>query len=359
MKPRKNITYLLGAGASANALPTYNGIFERIFIFDKVFSSFKGYKPNSFILSSNFRLDFKYYGTPDNYARFLSRSELNEKEYNDFKSYITLFLMFEQFPFTIVGSRIPEEDLRGYYNEMLKYMHQGNSSNLGNTIKDYEAYYNSLHSAYDPRYLSFFNTIFEEDVNLSLPKNINILSWNYDHQIEFSISKLNMSDKIKNLSGLNKLNGTASFNSELINFKEFENPKKIEKIFNEIFDPQKADDINSKYKSDISFAWEPKNKEKIIESMEIIRKSDAIVIIGYSFPNFNRFIDREIYSKVDLAKSKIYVQDINAENIIKKLPGVKKGMDLKAFPYTEISEFLIPNEFWEEKSTVKISNIYG
>lgn len=347
MKPRKNITYLLGAGASANALPTYNGIFERLYIFDKVFSNFSGYKPNSFIDSWNFKLDFKYYGTPDNYARFLSRSELNEKEYNDFKSYITLFLMFEQFPFTIVGNKISEEILEIYYNDMISYMHNGNSSNLGFTIKDYESYYNSLHSAYDPRYLSFFNTIFEEDVNFSLPENVNIISWNYDQQIEFSISKLNMSDKIINISGLNKLNGTASFNNELINFKEFENPEKIEKIFKEIFDHQKGNDINSNYKSDISFAWEGKNKDRIEDAKKVFRKSDALVIIGYSFPNFNRFIDRQIFSAINLFKTKIYVQDIQANNIIKKLSGVRTALDTKAIPYTEISEFLIPKEFWE------------
>ena len=88
---RKKVTYLLGAGASANALPTYSSIFERIFIFDKVFSGLGGRQPNSFIYTWNFRLDFKYYGTPDNYARFLSRSESTEKDYADFKSFITLF----------------------------------------------------------------------------------------------------------------------------------------------------------------------------------------------------------------------------------------------------------------------------
>lgn len=71
--------------------------------------------------------------------------------------------------------------------------------------------------------------------------------------------------------------------------------------------------------------------------------ADAAVVIGYSFPNFNREVDRQIFENFDVDNCKIYIQDLYPDEIIEKLDGVKKA----AIPVRSGGSFTIPNEFWE------------
>lgn len=355
MKERKKVTYLLGAGASANALPVVSEMNLRMFIFISYFKNL--FKEDSDSFSVYFDENLikstinEYYKTLDNYAKYLYISNLNNNarnhldntintpDYIFFKLLIACYFNFEQFysktlqndnsSFSIISKAISEyyEINRNYNNE-------------------YEEFIKKINKIGDERYNSFILQIFNDGFE-RLPENIKIVSWNYDSQIELcleTISKIN----INNIEGFIKLNGSFVIKNikenKSINFQEiFNNQLKIKDEFRKIF--TKTND----YISDISFAWENKDSTKIITSQNYFKETDAIVIIGYSFPNFNRVIDIELFSKVDLEKTKIYVQDMNADNIIKKLSGVKRGMEKVAEPYTKISEFLIPNEFWEEK----------
>jgi hypothetical protein len=78
---------------------------------------------------------------------------------------------------------------------------------------------------------------------------------------------------------------------------------------------------------------------------EIIRKASILTVIGYSFPDFNRFLDKEIFSEENL--NKIYIQDPDAENIVQKLAGVNRNLEGKAEIQTTTNNFKIPIEFWE------------
>ena len=46
-----------------------------------------------------------------------------------------------------------------------------------------------------------------------------------------------------------------------------------------------------------------------------IEDADILVVIGYTFPFFNREIDRMIFSQMECLQ-KIYIQDPNANNIV-------------------------------------------
>ena len=77
----------------------------------------------------------------------------------------------------------------------------------------------------------------------------------------------------------------------------------------------------------LTFSWEsfpvsgPRNI--IHTANQAIAASDAVVVIGYSFPFFNRTIDKILMaSACQSFDTKIYVQDIHADHIISKLGSI-------------------------------------
>ena len=52
------------------------------------------------------------------------------------------------------------------------------------------------------------------------------------------------------------------------------------------------------FESQINFAWEsdnPASQEALEEARKIFSKTDILVIIGYSFPTFNRSVDKDLF----------------------------------------------------------------
>ena len=82
-------------------------------------------------------------------------------------------------------------------------------------------------------------------------------------------------------------------------------------------------------------------KKSLDYSIEIARKTTHLIVIGYSFPDFNKIIDQDIISKMTHLKY-IYIQDPNPEKILKK---IKMGDNLitQKIRDKEIKPFLIDN----------------
>jgi hypothetical protein len=67
----------------------------------------------------------------------------------------------------------------------------------------------------------------------------------------------------------------------------------------------------------ISFAWEDEDSsnknifinQRITIAREIAAKTEILVVVGYSFPFFNRKIDQEIFKSMKDTLQKIYFQD--------------------------------------------------
>ena len=95
----------------------------------------------------------------------------------------------------------------------------------------------------------------------------------------------------------------------------------------------------------LSFAWENEgsNYSVVQDSIEAVKDCEVLVVIGYSFPFFNREIDRQIFKGM-LKLKKIYIQDPAPQRIGQRLSAVT-NVDSKGFIYWEdTSQFGLPDE---------------
>lgn len=201
----------------------------------------------------------------------------------------------------------------------------------------------------DDRYDSFWASIISE--NGSLPKNVRMISWNYDVQMECSLleyyqdyrqveSWLNLQINSRQLTFTNdydgftlfKLNGSANKVSYQVDSQRFirknidtlNKVKLDEKIieFANVFDEM----INRIKNPDIMFAWElstgdgQMGKSLVSCAHDAIKDAKTLVIIGYSFPFFNREIDRNLFK--DIVFDNIYIQDPNANSVLESIESV-------------------------------------
>jgi len=348
-----NITYLLGAGASFNALPIYSNMALRIEIFLAALEDKFGNEGMKLDIYKSIIKDIKFFGSPDSLARkyFLSDAKNKEQNIESLKNLLSCFFVIEQIS-------IMDGAFNAYINDR------------ASTKKEL---INSIQATIDTRYISFFATILGKASTggLALPNNVKIVSWNYDMQIERAFQEFAESNfknaqrelavfprlEVKgfkptfdaNKFGLIKLNGTANF--------------KFASSSNEVFDPKhlqlnslELEKINKILRKEqreynlMHFAWDDEDdelREARSYAKSIFELTDILVIIGYSFPDFNRSIDRDIFSKLKKS-ARIYIQDPAVGFIVQKLNGVKA--DLKSCvkeSVTELKNFVIPYEFWE------------
>ena len=95
----------------------------------------------------------------------------------------------------------------------------------------------------------------------------------------------------------------------------------------------------------LSFAWEPSYKEEydIVKlASQATKKTSILVVIGYSFPFFNREIDREILANMSNLK-KIYYQDMYASDLMVRLQSVL-NRSIEIVHITEFKQFYLPYE---------------
>lgn len=219
----------------------------------------------------------------------------------------------------------------------------------------------------DGRYDTFLASVL--DAKLNIDDRIKILTWNYDSQFELAYKeygdaqnkgtewvrqKLGIKDlKVQDYdvnSTIFKLNGTANFlkQVDISQYKEL-----TEYLLDDIFLSYFGDKEIRVNNSRVSFAWDNANyttkiyKEALINA---VKDAEVLVVIGYTFPFFNREIDREIFKYMPNLK-KIYIQDPNAEQIESSLDslysiqhtGVTK-VNENVIPITNTSQFYLPPE---------------
>jgi hypothetical protein len=373
----KRVTYLIGAGASANALPVVNGMNERLWVFyyytyqRNVQVRDSGPEYNNNINIENLLINIEQHYSIDTYAKKLIIRE-NKNEYLFLKNFLTSYFLFEQ---TNKDETKLNESIDKYIREHKRKI-ESKIYRTGKTMKSYaERLFDKMNIRIDYRYDSFFATLLQkEDDILKLPNNINIISWNYDIQFELAYQnfinkietdnvkrnlniKLNYYDganKIdKSIASIYKINGEASYtNKELI----------FNSDFNTLIDKIKSEfENNDSNKTNLHYSWE--NKDFYPNNLSfnlgtIMSQSEIIVIIGYSFPTFNREIDRKLFyefnkvcakkssGKVEAIFKKIYIQDTpeNAPKIKERLKAIGNNLYDVAEIYPEVVQFLIPYE---------------
>ena len=222
----------------------------------------------------------------------------------------------------------------------------------------------------DSRYDTFLASILNS--RLEIPSNIKILTWNYDRQFEFVyreytenryIDAINSSqlgifdfrsnEICNNKWSIYKINGTADFDNPL-QYKLSEEQSLEFKALDYILE-QYIKSIHSNgifaNNSRLYFAWEnqDRTKELFMRVSQDIQDADILIVIGYTFPFFNRETDRFLFKNMPKLK-KIYIQDPNAEQLKQNIQPVLSseqnvaGLGNHITTITNCSQFFLPPE---------------
>jgi hypothetical protein len=358
-----NITYLIGAGASCNVLPTVKDLPSRLES-----------------LCGNFAFDW---AKPVNDS-FTVRQEthepfsvVKEKFINDIK-----WLYSETLKHSSIDTFARKLYLTGRIQELIKL------KILLNEFFIIEQLFRGI----DLRYDAFFATVLSGGGNrdIELPGNIKIISWNYDRQVEFSIGQfvrslhpksINHDSLLENIMqiypGRNsrelndnrfclvKLNG--SFGGSLHEDLSYtQMPYNVNIMGTKLNNEQRFGILerslirysnnleNSllketpKYEPSIYYAWEEKQPVKQIReiALKVAESTDILVVIGYSFPVFNRNIDRQLLMVMNKLQ-KIYIQNTpqGMGGVVQRISSMGNFNPSIISPIDSTDEFYIPNEF--------------
>lgn len=212
----------------------------------------------------------------------------------------------------------------------------------------------------DSRYDTFLANILTP--KLEIPDRIKILTWNYDSQFEIAFNEYRKTifspkdigcyslydNEITESPAIFKVNGTASFNNwnSLANFRS--NHKLNKTILDKIIYAYKDNE------SLLSFAWETSKKKSddiptIRTAIKQIKEARILVVVGYTFPFFNRVVDKSLISSMDYL-NKIYIQDPRANEVMQNIDAVlpvhkKKPYEpVSIIPITNCDQFYLPPE---------------
>lgn len=225
----------------------------------------------------------------------------------------------------------------------------------------------------DQRYDSFFASIIKRHAT-QLPESIKIISWNYDSQFEQAYSvysgdenisrnqdKLgiftkNIVERIEKTGGgfvpesrngfsILKINGSASLFHSSTGKEEphYAYPTIYEAIF------QRYSAVtNGEYENALSFCWEEEYTSLAYAGIiDFARKAaedtEALVVIGYSFPFFNREVDQLLINSMKKLK-RVYIQDPNPQGVEERFLAHSPLQNLTITLKDDTSQFYLPNE---------------
>ena len=211
----------------------------------------------------------------------------------------------------------------------------------------------------DKRYDAFFASILQFDSDkqrVFLPKHLRILTWNYDTQLEkafygFCKDKNRVIEEVTSNKHIYRINGCCG--THLTGQVD----KSFNAVLNTTINPAWAEGINlyNAYMADpllepgIHFAWEDPTRKKLEDDgsnlLSQLSETADIVMIGYSFPYFNREIDDSIFKQF-FHVNRVYLQypeGVHAsikERIQKILPSHEEIIEI-----TGTDLFYIPDDF--------------
>ncbi len=208
----------------------------------------------------------------------------------------------------------------------------------------------------DSRYDAFLATLLEasEDQYPRLPENLRIVTWNYDIQLEkafygfceedrYVLERITMNDHIYRVNGYCSPGKIGQSNIPVWRAPYVSAWETGIELYRGYMDNA------TRFDPDIRFAWEDQT-EKVFSSTRLhIQGLSTVVIIGYSFPYFNREIDAAIFATLsDSDMQRIYLQypegaHASVEERIKTL--LLKEFELVRVTATDY--FYIPDDLWK------------
>lgn len=326
-----HITYLLGAGASANVLPVYKNFKQRL----KRFRLFLEHRKDgiSDIYTSKSRFEnhlqkvldrllkeMDFHSTPDTVAKkYFHQGDL--EAIGELKAALVVYFIFEQ---TI------SQGVKGDIDDWTNFEER---------------------RVVDNRYDSFIATLLKPQKGFELQENVSVITWNYDYQFELTYKQfrdLSFQEISKEVSSypnpfeasnekielkpfnLIHLNGVAFNFPQRPPIEIFNGPFAIADypiddlffIFNHVLNYENGNTGIKPINEYFFFGWEkldeqglPDKKFNIYSAaIDLAQKTNVLVIVGYSFPLFNRAIDEMLLSKMK-GIEKIYIQSYDAESI--------------------------------------------
>ena len=234
----------------------------------------------------------------------------------------------------------------------------------------------------DYRYGDFFRYLVDRDAGtrLAMPTDVRVISWNYDEQFERSFAKFlpersyedrrNVDRDLQvvpavgtergaerrfydDIFSIFKLNGSAgvrdggsvlTVNPSTYVYEERDMAPILrylihfyERIFVE-------DD-----KPNIHFSWEDNSRrERELKRIERFSPVDTVVVVGYSFPRFNRHLDRRILEVLNPAKVYVQVERDDEETVTERLEGLDINSDAIKVIH-DLREFYVPSTYSPRK----------
>ncbi len=334
------VAYLFGAGASANALPVVNQI-------PKYITDIRnGLAPSALKLSNK-----------DKFGQYVSHLPENRLWYQE-------ELIKDLKWLETASSRHASVDT--FAKKLFLTKDRVTLRRLKSTLS---AFFVLVQASRRPdiRYDAFYASIINS-LN-SLPDNIRILSWNYDNQFEIAyaeysrtsniehqaaalnIRHLLQSSRVLNSFGIIKLNGSAALLDDVKRVYPFSN--KIHKSLNiELVEDVVMNFAVSKHISNavsgLSFAWETHNKDwgedhHLEPAINHVKDCEDLVVIGYSFPFFNREIDRRIIGGMQDLKN-VYFQDLEPQNLRERFKSIRDDIpEANLNLRYDLDQFVLPN----------------
>lgn len=356
---KKNITYLLGAGASAQAMPTVAELPLALEVMSKYFGHlYEVSKPNALNLisrESDYRKEYDFIQELKPNSKKLHRIfKTIEALKTLVKSHASIDTLFRKINISerrYVEVQILKEkeifycdELLNIYDLLLLFCEYTNLNNV-KIFKDDDKYitvedgtkqenpawkYFKSKNELDLRYDAFLATILEKEKFVKLPPNIKIISWNYDLQLERSIigftTQFEWQTAINTLEICTSNNNSLKYSTFKLNGSSFSYSNfdvdfyiKYGNLYTNGFQygfilpfinsiEYDSDFHINKYNinHNLYFHWDD-NSEVREKCFESIKDTEILVVIGYTFPTFNRETDRKLYNSMPKLE-KVYIQ---------------------------------------------------
>jgi hypothetical protein len=364
---REKIVYLLGAGASYHAIPVVSGMSTRLTAFLDFFKHNRHLMPEMdaafcdslgetkiFELIPDLFKEINESYSIDTVARKLYLQG-NKVKLDLIKGLISAFITWEQI--VIKSDRVKfhtRSPRNTFYTPSTNYV----NDNWRGTFEESDALYNSERRLrnFDYRYESLLSVIAPRR-NVLNP-NVSFVSWNYDNQLEIAIDRVfNLEGSEKEINQLTdrilgnnfiKLNGScgdSNFDWEPV-IRYNQNKKELLLLIADFLFGK----INS-FPNRITFAWENEREIRRAEALQLFKNASIIVIIGYSFPDYNRKIDYQLLTAFwsQTAAKPIVVQDTpeNADKVVQRIRSMSRSSSQseKITAYTDVHQFYIPSNY--------------
>lgn len=323
------VTYVLGAGASFQAIPVYKDFMKDITHYVDFVKDFAatydlpGSTEESVLthIARRISIDCAYlipileemtfFGTADTLA---VACKSDTEKLGQIKRLLSSYIYSQHYKLT-------KDILELVYSKKPGKMH-------------YPQYGNNL----DRRYISFWSSILSHFEANTLPDNLSFVSWNYDFQIETALSKFINDNNLVNQFVANNivaLNGSARINHDLSLKRAEMDMEILIRSLKHLYSPES---------DTIKFSWEKGGESIISKAINLIKNADQIVFVGYSFPDYNRKVDLEL---LNAAKNKkIFIQAPDAEKLQIKLSEIDQKIGQNTKPITDVDGFYVPPGIW-------------